>query len=801
MIKKDLLFAILLFALITAIFFYKFLIYGHVPFPGDLLTAEYNPWKTYSYLGYNPGSYPNKAQYFDVLRQLYPWKTLSISQIASGNIPLWNPYNFSGAPLLANFQSAVFYPLNILYRVLPQIWAWSALVVLQPFLAAIFTFLYARKIGISKTGSVFAGVSFAFSSFMSAWLEYNTIGHVILWLPLLLFSAENLIENKEIKWKLLFVFSLIASLFAGHVQIFAYLLCFLILYLVYRSLYFGKNIGGNLLLFSVLIILSLGIGSIQLIPGTELLKESARSYHPYEFLINKILIQPWQLIMFFVPDFFGNPATRNYWLSDTYVGKVTSIGLVSVFFVLISIFSKQNKFKNFYVLTSLLVLIFSTRNPLTEILYKFQIPLISSSSPTLGIFLFCFGVSILAGIGVDRVKNQNLNLRKYFYYALSICSIFLFSYIILLFLSKQSALLQEQFRISTRNLFYSSLILSLSTILLFLAVLSKRFRYAFLVLLLILNISDLFRAFEKFNPFSPKDLVFPNTSVFKFIEDKGGINRFWGYGYGSVDANFATEYKLFSPDGYDPLYPKRYGEFIQSSKDGKIRTIFTNQSRSDAQIMPGLGKEDLSSNYYRLRVLDLLSVKYILDREENGSTEKTFPIDRFKLVYQKDGWKIFENLKAAPRIFLASDYKIFKNNEEFEKLLFSKDFDPSKTILLEKNILNRELKHINSGEDRLKIITYEPEKITISSSAKNDRLLFLSDTYYPGWKAYVDGNKTEIYRADYAFRAVIVPEGTHTVQFIFDPDSYKLGYKISLISSGLLLLFFLFSIKRFKADI
>src|SRR3990167_10525400 len=120
--KREFFVVFLILFFVTAIFFYKTFLHGLVSFPGDLLIAEYNPWKTYSYLGYNPGSYPNKAQYFDVLRQLYPWKALSISQLESGNITLWNQYNFSGAPLISNFQSAVFYPLNAIYKFLPQIW-------------------------------------------------------------------------------------------------------------------------------------------------------------------------------------------------------------------------------------------------------------------------------------------------------------------------------------------------------------------------------------------------------------------------------------------------------------------------------------------------------------------------------------------------------------------------------------------------------------------------------------------------------------------------------------------------------
>jgi len=772
---------------------------GQIPFPGDLLVSEYNPWKTYSYLGYNPGSYPNKAQYFDVLRQLYPWKTLSINQLVSSNIPLWNPYNFSGAPLLANFQSAVFYPFNVIYKFLPQIWTWSILVVSQPFLAAFFTFLYARKLGISKLGSFFSATSFAFSSFMTVWLEYNTIGHVILWLPFILLSIEHILEKKEIKWISLFILSITSSLLAGHIQVFAYLFCFLIVYFSFRNWSsYKRNFNRNFLIFFILFFLSLGIGSIQLIPGLELIKESARSPHSYELLINKILIQPWQLIMFFVPDFFGNPATRNYWLQDTYIGKVTSIGLISIFFILASVFSKKDSMKKFYIWVCISVLLMVTRNPLTSILYKIEIPFVSSSAPTLGVFLFCFGASILAGFGVDVFKKENFNLKKYFYFVLPIVFLLISLYTSVFVLNRINIIDSAFLQISIRNLSYSGIILVFSSILLFVGLVHKKLRYVILICLLILNIFDLLRLFGKFNPFINSGLVFSETPILKFLQKGNGINRFWGYGHGSIEANFATYYKLFSPDGYDPLYPKRYGEFIQSSKDGKIIKEFNNSTRSDAVIAPGYGKEELPLNNYRLKVLDLLGVKYILDRMENGSTEKTFSKDRFNLIYQKDGWKIFENLKVAPRMFLTSNYKIFDSDIEFEKLFFASDFNPSQTVLLENDISNKlSVARSKANEDYLKILSYKPQEIIFQVSAQNDKILFLSDTYYPGWKAYIDGRQTNIYRADYAFRAIVVPSGVHTGKFIYDPDSFRIGYMISFLSLGVLVIFlFSLSISR-----
>ena len=759
--KKNFLF-ILLFLFITCGFFYKTVLKGYVPFPGDLLVAEYNPWKTYSYLGYNLGSYPNKAQYFDVLRQIYPWKTFTIDSLKNGSFPLWNPYNFSGAPLLANFQSAVFYPFNFLYFLLPQIWAWSTLVILQPFLALIFTFLYARKIGLSKIASIFSAISFGFSSFMTVWLEYNTIGQVILWLPLSLLSIENLLDKKTKIWSFIFIFSLVSSLLAGHIQIFAYLFVFSALYC-----FFG---GGKKLFYLILFLFPLGVSAVQLIPSLELINLAARSSHPYELIINKILIQPWQLAMMLVPDFFGNPATRNYLISDTYVGKVTSIGLAPLFFVFLTILRKKDSLTKFFLWTSCVILLFITLNPITYFLYKIKIPFISDSAPTLSVFLLCFSLSVLSGFGVDIFRKENFNFKKYLFWAMPIIVIFLVLWISILFMPSNFI------SISMRNLVYSTVILVTTLFILFISVLKQKAKTVVLISLLLLTIFDLWRSFNKFNPFVPKELVYPPVPIFDFLSKNAGINRITGFGAAGIDANFETQYSLFSPQGYDPLYPKRYGEFIQSSKEGKIVTQFTNQTRSDAVLSFG-----------ELKVADLLGVKYVLDRAENASTQKEFPLDRFFLIYEKDGWKIFENKKSIPRAFLFSDYRIAKTASEFEKIFFAKDFDPSKTVVLEEE-LGQDFDDSNHRSS-LEIISYKPNKINIKTNTNGDRLLFLSDTYFSGWKAFVDGKETKIYRANYTFRSIAVPSGAHSITFLYDPLSFKIGYSISLISIGLLVAF------------
>ena len=78
--------------------------------------------------------------------------------------------------------------------------------------------------------------------------------------------------------------------------------------------------------------------------------------------------------------------------------------------------------------------------------------------------------------------------------------------------------------------------------------------------------------------------------------------------------------------------------------------------------------------------------------------------------------------------------------------------------------------------------SYESYTVELSVNSREERLLFLSDSYFPGWKAYVNGKKTPIHRANYLFRAIVIEPGKHKVRFEYDPFSFKLGLVITLLS-------------------
>jgi len=105
---------VVLLIFIVLIFFWNFFIRGFLPIPADTIVGLYHPFRDFYAKEYPRGIPFKNFLITDPVRQQIPWKNLAIELEKKLNLPLWNPYNFTGTPLLANFQSGVFYPFNLI---------------------------------------------------------------------------------------------------------------------------------------------------------------------------------------------------------------------------------------------------------------------------------------------------------------------------------------------------------------------------------------------------------------------------------------------------------------------------------------------------------------------------------------------------------------------------------------------------------------------------------------------------------------------------------------------------------------
>ena len=229
------------------------------------------------------------------------------------------------------------------------------------------------------------------------------------------------------------------------------------------------------------------------------------------------------------------------------------------------------------------------------------------------------------------------------------------------------------------------------------------------------------------------------------------------------------EHHLFDIDGYSVPLQSRFERFISILRNRPVQPP-----------VPAL--------------LNMVNVKYVLAEG---------PIDLPGYMWIRDGPendKLYKNENFLPRAFLIGKYRVLKSDREFAELFLDPGFDPQKTLLLEKEperylALKRQPDAFQL-QPAVKVATYEHNRMILEVNTPEAAFLFMSEAYYPGWTAYVNGQEEEILRANYVFRAIPVGPGTHRVELVMQPRSFRLGLVLSLLTIMLLLAGWAFSTIR-----
>lgn len=745
-------FLVILFPIfLTLVFFWQFFFKGLLPIPSDTIIGLYHPYRDLYAKDYPRGITFKNFLITDPVRQQYPWKNLSIDLLKKGKLPLWNPYSFSGTPLLANFQSSVFYPLNILFFVLPFNLAWSTLIFSEIFMGLIFMFLYLNNLKLDKRASIFGSLVFSFCGFSIAWLEWGNILHTAIWLPLMLLAIDKIIQSPKLIWPFIFIFSLISSFFAGHLQIFFYLLILSVVYFLYRWVEQGKN-KKILILFSIFYLLFTIITSVQWLPTLQFISESARNIDQSNWQKLGWFI-PWQnLLQFAAPDFFGNPATLNYWGVFNYGEFIGYIGIVPLLFSLYALFFRKERITFLFGFFFFVSLIFSLPTIFAKLPYILNLPLISTAQPTRLIFVIDFSLAILSALGLDLFIKQSLRSgdlkyakkekKKIFYPAVFLLIAYSLLWVSVFILIKDNSV-KDNLSVAKSNLILPTGIFITGTFLFVLSILKTFRKFSAIVVLLFLGLTifDLFRFGWKFTPFTKSEYLFPNTKTLSFLQNQNGQFRIMTTDSRIFSPNFSDIYKIQSIDGYDPLYLQRYAELISASE------------RGEPNISPPFGFDRIITPHNTdSKIIDLLGVKYVLSLSDIQDK-------KFEKVFTEGETRLYENKEVFPRTFFINNTVSAKGRAQSIELLFANKEKLRQTAIVEN------FKSSNWSMGRAQILTYEENKILVETENKGDGFLVLTDTFYPTWHARIDGKKSKIYKTDYNFRGIVVPQGKHRVEF------------------------------------
>lgn len=757
---RRLIFPLLYFFLLATLLFLPVFVQGKIPINSDLIVSFYEPWKT----SQTKNSF--KPLGFDDIRIFYPQRIFTIDRLRAGHLPIWDPYIFSGNVHLANSQTSVFYPLFWIFLVFPPTVSWTILSMSVPFLSGFLMFFFLQQ-KVSKISALFGATAYALSGIILVRTEDGIVaGHSAIWLPLAFLAIDKIATNRKTFGTSLLILSLVLTILAGWFQYTFYILVMSFAYALYRRV----SITRIIIIFGVVV----GLTSVHLLPAIQALMVSPRGDSQI-FDLTKHLMPIWHTITYVVPDFFGHPANYTYFGKSEYKEGMLYVGIWPFIFAIVAFWkSKQSNIPKFFIISALITLFLGIEFPgLAGVLSK--LPLVSSFLPNRIFFINTFMLTVASAYGLEALlanRRVALTLKKIVTLLCVIFAVVVLGIVavyvnekILIAVTKFSffQLGAERYLLLILGAVRESLLVLSGGGLALLLFTRRRISLTwFMVAIIILTIAHQVVFVSRYFYFSNPKNLFPADPVISFLQNntKSDYSRFVTLGDARFTSNTSLYYKLYDVEGVDALYPIWYGEFFGFMQShGESLNV---QDRISTWFAPTISREKDWSDPFVINFLKLTGVKYLV-------TKNNFPVDpprdRFTLTYNSDNWKIWQYNSFVPKVEFVSQYEIIANKNDHLKRLFEPGFDPTKSVVL---FESPGIQSTMDGNGLASLSSYSPEKIIIDVNALNPGLVVVNDTYYPNWRALVDGAESTIYRANYTFRAISIGTGHHTIEMDFN---------------------------------
>ncbi len=785
---------------------------------------------------------------WDVQDYFYPYHALPAAMLKRGELPLWNPYAFSGMPLFGDGQTALLYPPNWLFFVVPGGVALSYSILLQFSIAGVGMYLLSRRLGLWRLPALLGAVAYMFSGVVAARVVHLSILGGAALLPLVVLCVESALRgwvriasapraghisrgtdahdtlisaapsgepSRQARWRwfVAAAAAIGAQVLTGHPQVPVYTALALALYGciegvacwwrtgLWRSFYRPP------LLVVGMFTLGYGLAAVQLVPWMELSAASVRAAGAsFDFVFSGSRTGgDWLLHLF--PYLYGSPQAGLYatrpglislafgtWEQAAYIGTLP-LGLAAF-----ALFGRRRPLLGrpsrlpahtlvFFGLVLLggLVLAAGSNTPLARALYP--MPIIGKLRVAArALVLVDFAVAVLAAVGLQRLTEErtpNTGGRRW-------------SLVVI-----------------------AAIIVAIPCA----AVLAPR---AWLQHVLHLphwaagNLDP-----HRLNAAAPLVSAFASAALLTWWSRRRATRRTQALAVALVLLDVGGFAATFTPTASPQFFEKRPSSLAAlSDESGPFRkaTFVPGNDVVDYVSMEALaaswgmlyGVEDVNGfnslqtrrytdylfgpdtadvSYGQLHdeglfrpenpILNSLNVRYLF--VPAGTNPKVGA--GFHQVYANAQVRIYKNSLAYPRAFFAESVRGVTDASEVRRAVTADGFDGRRLALVESE--KAPALPVPAGGDRVTVTARAANRISLASETATPRFLVLSEMYAPGWHAKVDGADTAIFRTNYLFRGVVVPAGRHTVIFVYRPLSILIGAGVSalaLAAAALLLL-------------
>jgi hypothetical protein len=757
-----------------------------------------------------PVLFLNKTLFFrDITAYDYPLISYIVKILKNGEIPLWDPYIFSGFPQMASLEPAVFYPGIILFLILPFHLALGFSLLIHYFIGGFGIYLIGRNWKLSPTSCLIGAVVFTFNSYC---FELNSVYYILFavsWIPYIFLYVEKNIEQLNLKNLLLLILFSVLLLSTGRLDYFYFFLIFIFFWIIFRFIKTNYTEKKSFILKIISICfafgLAIGIMAIQILPAIEFVKTTKRGLGVnLEASINWAL-HPLQLIQIIFSNFFGTLYDEvgiykiiypNFLVYNLY------IGLPALLLCIYGINFKDHKSILFFIIFFLFTIIsFGNITPLYGILYHY-LPLFNSLRFPIKMFIIpVFSLGLLASLGAENLlKNkkgiETLSKITYQIFCIFIISIFLFNNVLVNWLNNhyliqlknidfilksvlQSLLFFTIFMIIIKTKLDSLKILNLIIILISIELLITNWQNILLV-----NKDELYKV-SKFGGDIQKMIDEPGLyriirpiyfGKYKLAESE--IFSEFRYNIENIGNNLPITYGLQNAYGYYPGEPLRISVVIDCLNDEIPGLKISNKIK--AKIMRMMGVRFYIWNIYN---------KFILPPDK----------DNFSLIknYPENGLQLYELKNFQPKFSFKTKALVTNSDQDILKAIFAPDsygFDEKSVVLMNDSAYKQAINKIKKGYNNeikkidIKLIKEENTQLIIKANVPETGYLVIANRYDPDWNATIDNEPTPILQANYFQQAIRVNVGENLIQMTYSPKSFQKGKKISMII--LLFIFF-----------
>ena len=637
------------------------------------------------------------------LLQQLPWLSFSAEQFKKGFFPLWNPYIGFGQPHLANLQTAVFYPLNIIIYLLGnhigyEIWLW-----LRLFVGGFFIYLFLRKLNFERL-ACFAGASvWALGGYGLWFIQLVDLNSQILF-PLFLIFLDEL-AKKSLKRHFLGVIIIgLFIIFGGHPE--AVFNCFLFggiffLFQVFQSKRTSSERLKTTCLLMLSYICSFVLTGVVLLPFINYYTRSWSLHYPGFGLFHLDIKTISSIALpYFTPysrgagrimvELLGQGVLSIFkqgYLKTTAPGVMPGVGIIAFFLAIFCICQLRKLRSEVSFFAGLMTILLGLTYGIAPFHWLALFPVFNQLSNYKFYFSeITFCLAVLAGAGLNLILRRKRKLGMLFF-GLLLASLYIYVFQIKPYIDLKIKGLERKAWIKEMAQSSPNVPVRISGV-------DEPYP------LLPPNLASLFGI----NDIRSSDALFPKD-YFALMDELNGI-----------DISQRLEY----------FYPEYYIRPLKSALNNPL--------------------------------LDIFGVKWIIARENIWKNQLP---DKFLSKKINEGY-LLENLKNFPRVFIC-------HNLDFEKV---------DNCLLKK----------------ARILKYSATEISILVHATEFSYLILTDLYYPGWRAEVDGKEVRVIKAGLGFRAMPVGQGTHKIDFVFSPVDFKIGLVLTL--SGFIMIFAVLALRK-----